>query len=513
MFSRTRAILRGVFRGRNGRESPFSVRLLAAALLVGPASAAPNETGVNLDVMTDWSPAWSFVDGFQHARTWLPQPTTGTFPWNTGQRLDVDGNANIKSLQPGQAAAALMFWDLEGHYPGGDYICRYDGVGELDFHGSASLRSAAPGRAVVSVKPEAGGVVLRIVRTDPANPVRNIRFFMPGFESGSATFHPKFLELLRPFRVIRFMDWQRMNRDQSGRWADRTTLESASQTGPAGVSLERMIELANTTGADPWFCMPHRADDDFVRKFAQMTRERLDPKRRVYVEYSNEVWNGIFPQANYAREEGLRLGLSGNAFQAQLRYYSQRSVEIFKIWQEVFAGSDRLVRVLSSQSVNPWTARTILEWNDAGKKADALAIAPYFGGNLGSSAATAGMTVDQILDVCESDIQSSGSIISANAAAAREFNVDLISYEGGQHLAAVGANQQNETMTRLFKEANEHPRMKELYRLDAAQWRKSGGGLMVTYCLTSKYGKHGCFGLVRWQDQDLKTAPKYEAFR
>ena len=34
-----------------------------------------------------------------------------------------------------------------------------------------------------------------------------------------------------------------------------------------GVALEWMIELCNRQKIDPWFCLPHLADDDFVRNF------------------------------------------------------------------------------------------------------------------------------------------------------------------------------------------------------------------------------------------------------
>ena len=109
-----------------------------------------------------------------------------------------------------------------------------------------------------------------------------------------------------------------------------------------------MIDLANARGANPWFCMPHLADDDYVRQFARLVKERLRPDLKAYVEYSNEVWNWIYPATHFADAEGKRLKLGDPAFG---RYYSQRSVEVFRIWEEEL-GRDRLVRVLASQFVN-----------------------------------------------------------------------------------------------------------------------------------------------------------------
>ncbi|MFZ4681494.1 MAG: hypothetical protein ACOYMS_03240 [Terrimicrobiaceae bacterium] len=489
----------------------MNARFLPILLAWVGLASAPAQVGVNLDFLTDWSPAWTFVDGFKHARTWLPQRTGGTHPWDTGESLDLAADGNVRSLKPGQAAAALLFWDLQGHFPAGEYTCLFDGRGEIDFRGAGQIKSKVAGKYVVAVDPSKGGVILRVTQTDPADPVRNVRFFMPGFESGKQLFHPSFLQSLQPFRVIRFMNWQRTNSNPSGRWADRTTPTSLTQRGPQGVSLEAMIALANTTGADPWFCLPHGADDDYVRNFAALVKKQLLPSRKIYVEYSNEVWNGIFPQSRYAREEGLRLALSSNPYEAQMRFYSQRSVEIFRIWEQVFGGRDRLVRVLASQSVNLFTARTILSWKNAAASADALAVAPYFGGGLGSSPVSAGLEIADILAACEADIAAQQRYTRENAALARSYRLQLIAYEGGQHLVGVGAQKENPELTRKFIAANEHPRMGDLYRLDLQEWTKSGGGLMVTYALTGTYNKHGSWGLLRWQDQHMGTAPKYQA--
>ena len=45
--------------------------------------------------------------------------------------------------------------------------------------------------------------------------------------------------------------------------------------------------------ADPWFCMPHLADDDFIRRFATMVNERLDPSRFKYEEMSEILGTSV----------------------------------------------------------------------------------------------------------------------------------------------------------------------------------------------------------------------------
>ena len=62
--------------------------------------------------------------------------------------------------------------------------------------------------------------------------------------------------------------------------------------------------------------------DDYVRKFARLVKEKLQPDLKVYIEYSSECWNGQLHQAKYCRDQGLERGLSDNVFESRLRFYS-----------------------------------------------------------------------------------------------------------------------------------------------------------------------------------------------
>lgn len=483
----------------------------------GPAYAQPTDEsplmGINPGGVVDWSTAWVFVDVFRHARQWIPQQVSGG-PWDTGEHLDVDANGWIASLEPGQAAATLMVRDTGGRYPAGEYLCLYEGEGTIEFGFDARVVSSSPGRIVLNVNPSNGGIYLKIVETSPANPIRNIRVIMPGFHDTYLTqvFHPDYLDSLQPYEVIRFMDWMHTNGSDNDTWDNRTTPDTFSQAGSRGVAVEYMIDLCNRIQAHPWFCMPHRADDTFIRRFAETVRDHLNPSQRVYIEHSNEVWNGQFEQATFAREQGLALGLSDNDYQAQLFYHSRRSVEIFSIWEDVFGGTERLVRVLSAQSANPWTGEQVMTFDDAYRHADALAVAPYFGGYLGSgdaAEAAVTMNVDEILDACHEDILSIRETTRTNAANAESHGLELIAYEGGQHLVGVGSWVNNKDLEALFQAANRHPRMRDLYYQDLTGWQEAGGGLFAAFSHIGQYSKWGSWGILEYQQQPRDTAGKW----
>ncbi|MFO0929703.1 MAG: hypothetical protein U0736_22220 [Gemmataceae bacterium] len=492
--------------------------LLAAVLTLttaaGRGDTPPNPPlGLNLGGVTDYSSELVFVDAFKAARAWISQAKGK--PWGKGGPLDVDSRGNVRALADGQFAETVVWTGFEDRYPAGRFVCLYDGNGDVDIVSDARVTERQPGRLEVEVKPRSGSAFLRITRTDPKDPVRNIRLVPVEREKTyrDRPFRDDFLRRWRGFRVFRFMDWQRTNGSPLVEWADRPTPTDHSQA-IKGVALEYMIDLCNTLKVDPWFCLPHRASDDFVRQFAAMVKERLDPARTVYIEYSNECWNGQFAQARYCAEQGRKLGLSTNAFEAQLRYYSKRSVEIFAIWEDVFGGKKRLVRVLATQSANPWTGTTVLDWKSAHRHADAVAIAPYFGHHFGSpktAEQVAEMSTDALVETLAKDVAANVKIVRSYAEVARKRGVQLVAYEGGQHLAGFHGAENNDRLTRLFHAANRHPRMKDLYLTDLHNWRDAGGGLYCVFSSMGTYSKWGSWGVLEHMAQDPKRVPKMQA--
>jgi len=491
---------------------------LAGTAEAGERQPGQNENsalGINLGGVTYYSTEIVFVDLFKHSQTWKSQAPGKKY--GQGGPLDLTDAGWVRSLAGnGQFADSIVLSQINNRYIGGVYTCLYDGDGEIKFAHGIPVLDEQPGRIRIDVKPDQNLLSLRIVKTDPRDPVRNIRLILPGFEDTykQQPFHPDFLKRWERFKVIRFMDWQRTNGSKQVNFSDRPTPNMQTQGTEKGVALEYMIELANTLNADPWFCMPHLATDDYVRQFAEMVKKQLKPHLKVYVEYSNECWNSIFGQARYCRDKGRELGLSDNDYQAQLRYYSRRCVQIFKIWEEVFGGTDRLVRVLAAQSANPWTSEQVMDFEDAYKYADVLGIAPYFGYQLGSPETqnqVAKMSVDAVLDACEGFIKKNNETIARQSQLARQRGLRLIAYEGGQHLVGHGGAENNKTLEELFHAANRHPRMRELYLEYLAGWKQHGGTMMAIFSSMGRYSKWGSWGLMEYHGQPESSAPKYQA--
>jgi len=502
--------------------------LIAALALAVPAAASDSapaaakrpgakpRLGINLNGPADWNSELPFVDVFRLSRPWVSQQKGE--PWGKGPALALDERGWVKSLDADCWAETPLCTIAAGHYPSGRYTVLYDGQGKLDAWNAAAVVSREPGRMVIQVDSSKGGFHLKLLQTNPGNYVRNIRVIVPGFEDSyrANPFHPVFLKRWQGVACLRFMDWMETNGSKIRTWAERPKPEDATFSAK-GVAPEVMIDLANRLRADPWFCMPHLADDDYVRNFARMVKTRLDPGRKIYVEYSNEVWNGIFPQSRYAGEQGRKLGFAEKPWEAAWRYTAYRSVQVFKIWEEVFGGRERLVRVLPTQAANSYVSERVVEFQDAYRHADALAIAPYVSCNVAPQGKPpAGdvekWTVDQALNYMEqTSLPESIRWIQAQKKVADKYGLKLVAYEGGQHMVGVGGVENSDTITRLLQAANRHPRLGEIYRKYYDAWAAEGGDLFCYFSSVGSWSKWGSWGIMQYYDDDPAQSPKFMA--
>jgi hypothetical protein len=172
----------------------------------------------------------------------------------------------------------------------------------------------------------------------------------------------------------KFVGYGRMTPSQAGynRWCD--TFGFGWQG--IGDPYEHVIRFANETGTDVWINIPLFADDDFIRKLAQLFRHGsdgvmpytspqanpvfppLDPSLKIYLEYSNELWNGAFPQNDLNRDLALAevaaypggrgpLNFDGekNPYGLAYRRVAKRALEASLIFREVFGDDQMMTRV------------------------------------------------------------------------------------------------------------------------------------------------------------------------
>jgi RTX calcium-binding nonapeptide repeat (4 copies) len=499
--------------------------------------------GIGLGGIADFSTELPFVNIFQSSRAWIPQ-SAGS--WDTGKALDLDSSGWVKSLPQDSFAGTLMMRDMPNVYRTGRYIVSYEGTGTLEYGFDAKKvdSESAVGRDVIQVdEAGSGGIYLKITATDPnktGDYIRNIRVYheddLPLVELG-VQFNPEFTQKIKDFGTLRFMDWMNTNGSPQKDWSDRPTPNDSSWA-RKGAPVELMVALANETGTSPWFNMPHQATNDYIAHFAAYVRDHLDPNLKAYVEYSNEVWNWQFPQSHYAVDQAkAKWGESPVGGAGWMQWYGMRSAQTAEIWKSTFgAAQDRVVSVISTQTGWKGLEDPILNtpaWVAEGhapayKSVDAYAVTGYFGGNLGSPDNAAivkswqtdadggfGKAFQQLGQgglLPGADQQSVADTVRSfqyHENIAQHYGLDMVAYEGGQHLVGIGGAENDLGISSFLMELNRRPEMKDLYTTLLNGWKNSGGTLFNHFIDAGAASKWGSWGSLESITQ--ATSPKYSA--
>lgn len=293
---------------------------------IAPVTATPtgNQTGINIAGTSDWMPDRLYADLVRTARSFMAPNTNGNGP----STVPVDSNgwpttdfsflvwAGLDQMQGTYALAFQGQASVTG--PNGNIPLTYDAASNtssgtfqytnaasssvfLNFSGTRRTASSASGTGVTGIQ------VMRPITPGATQPHPYSELFNRAAKAEIAK-----------FQAIRFMDYLGTNSSAQTNWSDRPLPGWASfnrNPGNAygwvgiGGPLEHVIRLANETGKDVWLNVPARATDDYVRKTAQLfafgsdgvnpytapqanpVYPPLNPGLKLYVEYSNELWN------------------------------------------------------------------------------------------------------------------------------------------------------------------------------------------------------------------------------
>lgn len=555
-------------------NSPVPEELPQQRHAVAPQAPNRQPIAINLMSVADWSTQAPFLDHFKTARPWighLPGQWGGASEADLAQAGYLDAAGWPTALPPELGSiGTVILTDLpeSAHSLAGRYVLRFDGEGIVEVSGRARNQRYGKGEVSFDFTPGPGPVEIRLQRIGKGGDYpRNITVVkeehLPRYAAGEI-FNPDWLEILDGFAVLRFMDWMGTNDSRLTGWEDRPLVSDYSW-GRKGVPLEVMLALVNELGADGWFNMPHRADDSYIRNFARAVKAGLDFDLKAYVEYSNEVWNWQFDQANWADAQAqARWG--GKDLWVQ--FYGGRAAEVSQIWTEVFgaASPTRLVRVLATQTGWLGLEEQILTaplWvaEAADREApaayfDAYAVTGYFGGILGikerapilrawiadsqlharTAAAAQGLSgteAEQFIADHQYDVASVqaaaeltdglvtgdatdtlsdllGRVLPYHRAVADQHGLDLIMYEGGSHVVGIGPMTEDEVLTGFFTHFNYTPEMGALYVRLLSGWQELGGTLFVAYADVAVPGKWGSWGALRSLSDDN---PRWSALK
>jgi chitodextrinase len=379
---------------------------------------------------------------------------------------------------------------------------------------------------------------LEITQSDSLNPVRNLRILPPDYtdskgtvhhfddESKTREFHPKLIEDMQKYTIIRFMDLCHTNNSKVKYWKQT---RQPNELGSGSIPYIDMITLGNEANRDIWLNIPHLASNGFIDTLANLVKVNLKPGLKAYIEYSNEVWNGIFEQAGWAIQQGMILGWNDNSGG---KYYVRRSSEIFNRFENVFAAERNRVMFVCAWQVGSGNEALGDYYNDplinqTGAKPDAFAVAPYFYkiysqsdiGVIGecrwqdcdSCVATSVPSVQEILNDMTHSIRTDVTNgLKYSKMGADKYHIPLINYEGGPHAVGIWGAENSCELTDHLAKANRSPEMYKVYQewMDTVQ--ASGVQVLNQFVDRSGWSKWGCWGMEEYRGQD-NASPKFRA--
>ena len=527
-------------------------------LSVNSLSANSNLMGINISAPLDWNEDRLYADVISMSRPFINGPDSNS---TTAGPAPVEAN--------GWPTSDFSFYVWAG-------IAKMHGTYTLSFKGQASVSGSGIGNVSLSYDPAtntsngtfqytnaaSGALSLSFIGTKRNSSsasgsgvtlIKLMRPLTPGSSQSyptSTLFTNPIKTLISKFSVVRFMDYLGTNANIQTNWSDRPLPSWASfNRNPGGAygwqgiggSWEHVIQLMNETGKDAWINIPVRATDAYIKNVALMfaygsdgvnpyTSPQANPvypplnaNLRVYVEYSNEVWNSgsAFTQfgdncqaasdelTNTSGNSALNWDKTWNNTPFSLsgtnsswnwnmcsRHTVKRSVEISNIFRSVFGDSAMISRirpVFMSQLGNAGAAlfdgtKMMLDYYDnMGGNNVTVPHSPnyYFYGAGGSgyyNPSASVSTVDAIFTDPGMTPAGFAKVLQEDAKLVAAMGLKRVAYEGGPSLDKTGGARDV-----LSAQAINDPRMKSAVVNMHNAWSSNGGELLVYLSATGDY--------------------------
>ena len=533
---------------QNVRSIIFKILFVAICVVTPTAGYAQMRVGTNLDGAPDWE-ATKFANVLNQQRDWMTRNADGSGDWDSDLTAQVPRSNNgwpvVVPFVPANGAPPQIVHTVFPVAGPGNYRLIVRGKGRVVFIASDGLLDPKKsGNHRVTYEFEggqktfnlrvydsdfgdgSGTIFLEYHESDPADPVRDMRLVTPGHlrTFWKQPFLPQYTDNLSLFSNLRFMDWGHTNDSPLRHWRDRTRRNVNTQAGTGGIAIEYMVQLANQQRQDMWICIPAEASDHFVRNSARVILSQLDPDLKVFVEYSNETWNSIFSQTSYVQMQGQRLWLSPDPWESGQMFVAMRSAEIWGIFADIFGdqATHRMVKVMASHADNISLSQSRLEYlqdpelNPSGIRADAIAIAPYFGGTVADDLVREGVvgsvTPQEIVSRAREDMQQSARLnVELHQQLAKDYDLWLVMYEGGQHLVGSFEDFDNQALTNKLIAANRHPSMYDLYYDYLNMLNENDVALFSNFSYMYEPTRFGSWGIFENPKQPINEAHKFQA--
>jgi len=515
---------------------PFILSAVAAAssAAFGGAQTAQQRgarIGANAQLFRSYTRSREFVDLIPASGNF--GPSTG--PWNGNAAVGSDGwpteDFSVTVLS-GMSTVPNM---------SGAYTICYEGTATVALMAASagvtlsnSRTDPTTGTKLLDLNFPSGADQVSLRFTGTGGTLKNLRVIRPGYtwnDPALPVWTPEFLEHMRPFAAVRFMDWAATNTLYTARWATRPTLSTNRTTtnpvtGAPGVPWERSIELSNKLGCDMWVTVPTTAAADYYTQLATLIKDSLRADLKVYVEYSNEVWNPTFPQYSWAATTAVNEEVAAGNTQLKWdgatdttilreRVYAERMFRISEAFRSVFGDGAMMNRVRpvlawqvgSSAQIDRMIdyARRIYNTRTTNEYLYAIACAPYF--SIGANQTSTTQTVESIISEMQAGLNNlpRGYFYENSAYIAKKYGLHWLGYEGGPDTYGTGSLVEK-------KQAAGDTRMGAMCQQLLTDWYHAGGAMLMWFTAGASNWETQ-YGTWSAEEYLSEVGPKYQALQ
>jgi hypothetical protein len=512
--------------------------------------------GINLDAVRYYSTELPFIDSMKYVSG--IESSGAIWSANKSWHCTSAGSAAPVTLSPtGWPVGTEPMYCTVTHvhvpntaWPEGRFWLRYEGTGQVQIGNLPVQTFSTPNTWTQTNRLTGGnGISVRILNSNPDDPVRNIRLIPDGTRTSGLKNHEayqlfldnptnpeywqyqfteKFLELAAPFAWLRFMDSLNTNQN-AAKTIDDILPPDYSTYGGRGdgtrptewppllpwIQLCNVMKQRYSDFQGCWLNMPPEMDNAGYQHLARIVRDNLDPRLEAYIEYGNEVWNyasGFWHTWNYVEQYRISQGITGGwpFEEAWARLAGNMFNQFTAVWNEQPDPSKKpkLMRVAAGQY--SFVTRSIafferLKNYTVDGKFEVISGAPYFAGSSSKTASAETITNALLVYLYKwKGKQVEYSTIREQLSQQFGFYVKQIEYEGGSH----DVDKDN------MIAAHSSPAMYKVYRAYLQRLADSGYDGMTLYKFAQAWSVRFAWGhLQTIMKDDISVAYKYNAIK
>ncbi len=284
-------------------------------------------------------------------------------------------------------------------------------------------------------------------------------------------------------------------------WSQRKLPTASSQIagpGAPGQSWEYMIALANATNTDLWINIPGPATDNYVTQLANLIKNGdtingvyyagLNPNLKVNIEYSSEVWGGIFGPFAYNLEATQLKVFGGNTtlnndgltetYQLAQRNYLERTMEVTNIFRNVLGPDPTFSKIrpmLTSPEGNFSYFTTLFPWFE---KTHGAPSQYFYGiGSANYAFPSDYSSVDNLINSLFANLPQQFATTASFATVANYYGLQNVAYEGGPNTGSIPNAAAGPIALAASRDARMESFLDQLY----TTWYAAGGSLAVVF--------------------------------